>query len=448
MAGRPAAEARPDAARTLILDSSALSTKRCYFMPLLRTGDLLFNAVVLQQRLIDRTTVYEALEAVRGGVGGMARDLFGHNVTEISTHLFGDSSHADRLLCEHTFFGVFRHALSEPVVASWRDSLKAGRHTSSLQSLGASPSHLGALSAPSLRSCKQCIDSDVDLQGFATWKLTHQVSAIDRCPYHGAALDTEIRPLGVTHARIWPLQLPGENRAPPSANAPLAPSDGYAAYLRLWQRVLTDELPWLKPRAWIQSIQAAVSALGGLDAAVDTVEKDIQRSWGVPISEISAALLLSGKGNAIREELSLRSRPKDIARRLLLYGSLDRLGLDLIACSEGDQRELMLIGGTGDRMPDLSEPVVTKLLQLADQSGLPLASIKFAELDSGFAPVAREIGIDEDSLRNFAAFIDEDLLENLLESLRFGDRSWLASELAKRRRFDRVCAQHAGDRTN
>ncbi|MBK9494705.1 MAG: hypothetical protein IPO08_09190 [Xanthomonadales bacterium] len=57
-----------------------MSRKRCFFMPLLRTGDLLFNAVVLQARMVDRTSVSEALEAVRGSVGGMARDLFGHNV--------------------------------------------------------------------------------------------------------------------------------------------------------------------------------------------------------------------------------------------------------------------------------------------------------------------------------------------------------------------------------
>ena len=423
-----------------------MSPRRCYFMPLLREGDLLFNAVVLQRRLIDRTTIHEALEAVRGSVGGMARDLFGHNVTEISAHLLGDPTYADRLLQKHTLFGVFRHTLSEPVVVAWADDLKAGHHLSCLQSLGASPTDLGALSAPSLRSCRQCIDADMELQGFATWKLVHQVSAVDRCPDHGAVLESESRPIGGSHARIWPLHLPGENRASCAAPASLPPSDGYAAYLRLWQRILSDELPWLKPRAWIQSMQGAVSRLGGVDAATDAIEKDVVRAWDAPIEEVSAALFLGGRDNAIREELSLRSRPKDVARRMLLHGSLDRLGLELFGCAEGDQRALLLFGTAEDRPPTLISASVDRLLRLADQSGLPLASIKLAGLDSGFAQVAQTIGIHEASFRNFAAALEEDMLQRLLESLQFSAESWIASEIARRRRLDgatSVQATHA-----
>lgn len=413
-----------------------MSQRRCYFMPLLRTGDLLFNAVVLQQRLVDRTTVHEALEAVRGSVGGMARDLFGHNVTQISTHLIGDPSHADRLLQEHTLFGVFRHALSEPMVTSWADDLKAGRHHSSLQSLGISPSDLGALSTRSLRSCNECIDADRELQGFAAWKLMHQVSALDRCPHHGAALDSECLPLGGAHARIWPLHLPGENRATCAAPVSLPPSDGYAAYLRLWQRVLTDPLPWLKPSAWIQSMQAAVSNLGDIDSAVGVIEEDVRCAWGAPIGDIAAALFLDGGENVIRDELSLRSRPKNVARRMLLHGSLDRLGLDLIASSEGDQRELALVGAAKNRQPTVQNANVARLIKRADQSGLPLASINFANLDAGFAHVAQTLGINRAYFHHFAATLDEDLLLNLQDSLQFSEDSWIASEINRRRRLD------------
>lgn len=401
-------------------------------MPLLRTGDLLFNAVVLQRRLVDRTTIHEALEAVRGSVGGLARDLFGHNVTEISKHLLGDSSHAERLLQEHTLFGVFRHALSGPVATSWAEDLKAGRHLSCLQSLGASPSDIGALSSPYLRSCRQCIDADRELQGFPTWKLTHQVAAVDRCPDHGAALDSESRPIGGSHARIWPLHLPGENRASCTTPDLVPPSDGYAAYLRLWRRVLTDELPWLKPSAWIQSMQAAVSKLGGVDSATREIENDIQRAWRTPIGKISAALLLGGNENAVREELSLRSRPKDIARRMLMHGSLDRLGLELVASNEGDQRELLLSAGREDRQLALRNAGIEELLNLADQFGLPLASIRLAELDSGFAHVSQTVGIHNESLRKFAASMEVSMLQRLLDSLQFSAESWVASELARR----------------
>lgn len=412
-----------------------MTGRRCFYMPLLRSGDLLFNAVVLQQRLVDRTSVSEALEAVRGSVGGMARDLFGHNVTEIASHLLGDPSRADELLHQHTLFGVFRHALSDAVVGRWGGDLKVGRHHSSLQSLGASPSDLAALSAPSLRSCALCISIDRERQGFATWKLTHQVSAIDRCPDHGAPLDTESRPIGGAHARIWPLFLPGENRVRSDVASSLPPSDGYAAYLRLWQRVLTDELTWLKPSAWIQSMEAAVLQLGGLDAAIEAIEADVLRAWGAPIGEISTAIFLDSRVNPIREELSLRSRPRDLARRMLLHGSLDRLGLDLFGCKEGDQRALLLSGAPEKRKKPAHNASVERLRALADRSGLPLASIKLAELDSGFTFVAQALGLNVMSLRNFTATVELDVLQELMDSLQFSAKSWVGSEIARRRRL-------------
>jgi hypothetical protein len=404
-------------------------------MPLLRTGDLLFNAVVLQKRMVDRTSVPEALEAVRGSVGGKARDLFGHNVMDISTHLLGNESYADRLLQQHTMFGVFRHALSESSVARWSDDLKAGRHYSSMRALGVAPADLGALSTSALRSCPSCIAADKELQGFATWKLAHQVSAIDRCPEHGVPLTPEIRPTGGAHERIWPLRLPGDSCAPCVTLSSLPPSDGYAAYLSLWKRILTDDLLWLRPAAWIQSMQSAVSRLGGIDFTTDVFEKDVLRAWGVPIDKISAELFLDGRDSAIREELSLQTRPKDLARRFLMHGCLDRLGLDLVGADEGDQRALPLSGRAGLRGPVAESSSVHRLLQSADQFGLPLASIRLPELDVGFRRVAQTIGIHVSFFCRFAASVDDDLLQDLLVSRQFSPESWVGIEIASRRRL-------------
>jgi hypothetical protein len=412
-----------------------MSRKRCFFMPLLRSGDLLFNAVVLQKRIVNRTSALEALETVRGSVGGGARDLFGHKVTDISAHLLGCESYADLLLQQHTMFGVFRHALSESSVARWSDELKAGRHHTSRRSLGAGPADLGALCTSALRSCPTCIAADKQLQGFATWKLAHQVSAIDRCPEHGVPLTPEIRPTGGTHQRIWPLRLPGESCAPCVTPSSLPPSDGYAAYLSLWKRILTDDLLWLRPAAWVQSLQSAVSRLGGIDSAVELFQKDVVRAWGVPIDKVSKKLFLGGGDGAIREELSLQSRPRDIARRLLMHGCLDRLGLDLVGADEGDQRALPLSGRVGLRRPVAESSSIHRLLELADQFGLPLASIKLPELDAGFRRVAQTIGTSVSCFCSFAATLDEDLLQDLLDSRKFSAESWVGVAIGNRRRL-------------
>ena len=115
-----------------------------------------------------------------------------------------------------------------------------------------------------------------------------------------------------------------------------------------------------------------------------------------------------------------------------MHGSLDRLGLELVASNEGDQRELLLSAGREDRQLALRNAGIEELLNLADQFGLPLASIRLAELDSGFAHVSQTVGIHNESLRKFAASMEVSMLQRLLDSLQFSAESWVASELARR----------------
>jgi len=208
--------------------------------------------------------------------------------------------------------------------------------------------------------------------------------------------------------------------------------------------VLTDELPWLKPSAWIQSMRAAVSRLGGIDAAIEAIETDITLAWGTSIAAISAALFLDNKLNPIREELLLKSRPRDIARRMLLHGSLDRLGLDLFGLAEGDQRELLLSGPAERRQTPVMNACTDRIIELANQCGLPLASVRLVEMDSGPAHTAKSIGVSEDSFRGFAAIVEEDVLRNLMDFFQFSARSWVAIEIARRRRRNgRQLTDHA-----
>jgi hypothetical protein len=182
-------------------------------------------------------------------------------------------------------------------------------------------------------------------------------------------------------------------------------------------------------------MQSAVSRLGGIDFTTDVFEKDVLRAWGVPIDKISAELFLDGRDSAIREELSLQTRPKDLARRFLMHGCLDRLGLDLVGADEGDQRALPLSGRAGLRGPVAESSSVHRLLQSADQFGLPLASIRLPELDVGFRRVAQTIGIHVSFFCRFAASVDDDLLQDLLVSRQFSPESWVGIEIASRRRL-------------
>lgn len=67
---------------------SSVATVRLGFMPLLRTGDFLFNAFVLRHRMIGGGTVVDMVKEMRG-TDGMYQDVFGGDAATATRRVLG-----------------------------------------------------------------------------------------------------------------------------------------------------------------------------------------------------------------------------------------------------------------------------------------------------------------------------------------------------------------------
>ena len=420
-------------------------------MPLIRHGDLIFTAIVLQ-RLLKGIVPYRAVADVRGGIGGYARNLFGHDSAGVAANVFGNRMLAKEVLAGNTLFGVYSRGMSRDAAAAWAQKLISGEPYSTSSALGITASYLDKLSSPMLRSCSACIDYDHATQGFSAWRVLHQVAALDRCPEHGLPLIDEIAPGGRRDdPRLWPMQLPGDSheQARPMRRGPTPISDGYASYLKLWTRLFAGELSAVEPAPWIRLITSVVARFG-VEEARALIEDEIVRSWGLAIEVIAERFSLVGGWSFVGQEIKLNTRAKDIARRLVLYTALDRLGFVRHEDALLSQKELPFIhrrGTDSTSHAELGQSAFENLSDLAICRGLPLAVGKALATDVNCSNVGHDVGISDTPIYTFVKTLPTELLSNLARLHDWDPRSWLSVEIARRNGInaegERVTSSHS-----
>ena len=407
------------------------------FMPLIRPGDFIFTAMVLQHRMIKGTTGLEAIAAIRGSVAGSSRSIFGHDIDQIATRVFGSKAFAANLLAANTLFGVYSRGMSQETAKAWKQQLLSGNPNGAPRNLGVSRRNWFQFSFHRLRSCSACIEFDFVSQGFPAWRVLHQVGSLDRCPKHGLPLAEEGAPTGGAHRRLWALRLPGENIQPTSLkqHAYIPVSDGYARYLNLWLQVFSGEVSSLRPTAWIALVNSILTLCGGQNAARKALEEEIQQSWGLPLQEIASRLSLTGESSFAAEELLLNTRPKDIARRIIVYVAATTLGLvrdehQLFIQNELTLRHSSPLGSCIES--SVSSDVFERLYNLVTNRGLPLAMSKLLLADITSSQVAATLRISKEAVRRFVASVPIDLFHNLEKISNWSNGSWLKMELSRR----------------
>lgn len=407
------------------------------FMPLIRPGDLTFTAIVLQHRMVKGTTLRQAMATVRGHSAYHARSLFGQDVDQIAIRVFGNTTIAESVLTANTLFGIYSRGMSRDMAATWAQQLLHG-NTYATRFLGATHMTQTTLTSHRLRSCNACIESDLASQGFAAWRVLHQVASIDRCPEHGHILVEEGAPTDGGNHRLWTPHLPGEGRSPTNSEriACIPVSDGYAGYLKLWLDVFSGNITAIEPAQWIALMNLIVTRYGGIDHATKVLETEIRRSWELPIPEIASRLSLADGWLFVHRELALKTRPKDIARRLVIYAAAAKLSLISDTKEPPIQSELTLghLSPT-DSNNNASAPIGPReeLSMLAFKEGKPLALARVLTTDVSSGRAAYIVGLDRLSVRIFIARLPIGLLDDLAQLRDWGDTSWLKVELTRRK---------------
>lgn len=406
-------------------------------MPPLRHGDLLFNAIVLRHRSENRAAERRALADARGCFGKLQHPTLA-SPTESHPKLFEHSDLRLELLFSHTVVGVYGRAASPRCLSECLALHPKQALPRLFRSLHLSPSAYLRLCSSTLRSCGQCIQEDIENRGFTTWRVLHQVSAIDRCPYHRHSLVPELAPQEGSK-RLWPLALPGEQdfwRASHHSEA-IQISEGYADYLALWIRLFKGELPIIQPEYWLDVV-TCILRRRSIDAAERRLRLHIERTWGCSLTEIAGRLKLGNAASLIKGELWLKSVSTDIARRLLIYSAATKCGL-----VNDEQVRLSLAHGPREiRMAEALEPACVNELRLNVLSnGLPLAScgalLKFkrSELAAGAA------GLEIETLRRHIRDLPTELLHQIFARFQeLQGQSWLTTELRRRSSPERRAA--------
>lgn len=264
------------------------------------------------------------------------------------------------------------------------------------------------------------------------WRVLHQVAALDRCPEHGATLIEELPPSGKACDRMWTLELPSGLRGDiDRTTSPVAipVSDGYAAYLALWRRLVKDELLAVRPEPWCAFIRKLTHTCGGVVEAQRAIEAEVSSSWGLPPPILATQLHLTGGVSFISEELAYRTRPTDIARRLVIYAAATQMRIGV-----GDETQLTLKLGPGGHQRSTEEAnAYAEIWSLVDRRGMPLALAEALRQDITARRVGHIAGLAEMHTRHFIRTLPTDLLLNLVESQPWSAKSWLRRELRRRK---------------
>jgi len=398
------------------------------FMPLLREGDLLFNAFVLHYRMFDGISFDETVMDVRGTHGRVLHP-FGDGAELITRRVFGASTRVRDVLMRHTSLGALCRAMSPAAEAACVNSKARRRSTDVMRHLGhgQGPNNL---TVAHLRFCSTCVESDLEEQGFATWRVLHQFRPIERCPMHGATLAYETEaPLCTSSAC---LHLPGEQPAKEVGNC-LPMSEGYANYLELWRLAFAGNLPVIRPEAWFKLMRLIVGKFGGIRNVQYVLERTIERTWETGISAVGEHLALCGGDDFVAAELALASRPKDLPRRFVVYAAAKHAG---IATEEHEQFALdrgQMMMSPHEQNVGPSATLYQELWDAVVPKGFPCALVDAMFENACQADAARLCGVAPLHVSSLVRSVPDTLLLKLAKHAGAVHRtSWIGRELTRR----------------
>lgn len=403
------------------------------YAPLLRRGDLTVNAVLFRHAALGERSLITAVKQTRG-VKCWRLSLFGQDAKQIATHVYGDVSLSPRIAIENSLFGIYLAAMPRNARASLLgETGEASLDEASINGLVNRPHW--RLSSSFLRSCPSCVAEDVQDRGYSAWRVVHQVPFLDHCPRHYLPLSewrdfATTRPnglIGLPRYRNIATLIHEQTRL-------IAPSDGYASYLSLWEILSSGDSPHLAIDNWSVVVSLATASAGGVRTLTAAVNDEIERRWGLTSVEVGRLLGIE-KNMSVHNELSLHTRATDLARRMIVFDALRSLGMTPSSDDDPSQQEIHFESQAQQARTSTKDPlIVAKLVRTANNLGLrPSLAIALAA-----SPQIR-VAMREARTKAFSAAYrligacSTELLEEIDKSFPAG-RNWAQNALDRRRR--------------
>ena len=108
---------------------------------------------------------------------------------------------ADEIALNHTLLGYFLSVQSKSIALNLLSSVRCGALPSLKMRLGITASRVGGRHP--LKACDECISSDLERIGFASWHLAHQFPSAMICLIHQRPLFLASDPVSPVHRRDW-----------------------------------------------------------------------------------------------------------------------------------------------------------------------------------------------------------------------------------------------------
>lgn len=354
---------------------------------------------------------------------------------EVAKHMYGEEKLARRILYENTLFGVLSRGMSSDAQKRVSNEYIVQNAVASNGSLLKSCwIRLRSLALKDLRSCVQCVVSDIDERGFSSWRVLHQLDQVDCCVYHGCRLTVEVVAPGGSNKRLTFADLPTgkEIDVVSSQKAPIPSTNGYCRYLKSWGQAFNDELPQIAIDQWMSQLEEAKAIVGGKKELAALIRDNLEKEWDCSLLEISSSLRFDGGEDFLAQELAFNTHPGCVARRLVVQGALEQLSLNSVDLETRPQHSLHFPSRATHSRPGCRESAEQRLRRAIFDSGNYPSIWSAMKTRISQAEVVRTSGASKQSVSWIIRALPDDLLSELNANGDWPSESWLTKAIERR----------------
>jgi hypothetical protein len=349
--------------------------------------------------------------------------------------VFGDEQLTAGVLYENTLFGALCRGLSTDAQVTIANAMIAGPQADEpgwlLRSFA---SRVRSIWTRAHRSCPKCVEEDLDEQGFPAWRVLHEIAQVDRCVYHGCALQPDLPAAGGLGLQTYYNRLPNivhDGRWCALEGDAVPRSAGCSRYLEGWLRAFRGETPVLAVDNWIQAVASAIATTGSRGELHAVLESHIVREWEGTLADVAGWLRIRSASEFLDHELALATHPGCLAQRIVAMGSLEAVGL--ITDSSRPQAEFLFYAypPQGEMARADRSPVQAFCRTLLD-AGYPPSVVDALARGLPRAQIDKLVGSCSGNVSVLLAVMSDELIAKLSECRDWPEDSWIRSAMRDR----------------
>lgn len=202
--------------------------------------------------------------------------LMGTRAGCVSGTYFAGALSPYEVLRRHTFFGYLNLAL---------DKVDACEREEALVQDGSRSLNFSIDRVEGLRWCKCCAEDELEVYGFASWKVIHQLPSVRICHIHETPLLSHCKMCGNALGSVLNFRLPGD--ACPKCRQfdfigdDIVVCDAYRLLVRNIAKAFDNQADDFRYSAWNKNVSSFIESFISCDDAQTALKEFLCNEWGV-----------------------------------------------------------------------------------------------------------------------------------------------------------------------